>query len=36
VDQWTLLSLLNWTTDYFTKNDISTPRLDAEVLLSSF
>ncbi len=31
---WTLLSLLNWTTDYFTKNKISTPRLDAEVLLA--
>lgn len=31
---WTLLSLLNWTTDYFTKQKISTPRLDAEVLLA--
>lgn len=31
---WTLLSLLNWTTDYFTKNNIPTPRLDAEVLLA--
>src|SRR3990167_5219536 len=31
---WTLLSLLNWTTDYFTRHEIPPPRLDAEVLLA--
>jgi release factor glutamine methyltransferase len=31
---WTILSTLNWTTDYFKKNKISTPRLDAEILLA--
>lgn len=31
---WTLLSLLNWTTDYFVKNKVATPRLDAELLLA--
>lgn len=31
---WTVLSLLNWTTEYFGKNQIPTPRLDAEVLLA--
>lgn len=31
---WTTLSLLTWTTDYFQKNLVLTPRLDAELLLS--
>ncbi|MDO8519518.1 MAG: peptide chain release factor N(5)-glutamine methyltransferase [Deltaproteobacteria bacterium] len=31
---WTLLSLLNWTTEFFTKKEIPTARLDAEVLLA--
>ncbi|MDY6863382.1 MAG: peptide chain release factor N(5)-glutamine methyltransferase [Thermodesulfobacteriota bacterium] len=31
---WTILNTLNWTTDYFKKKKISTPRLDAEVLLA--
>lgn len=30
---WTVLSLLNWTTEYFTKQNLPSPRLDAEVLL---
>lgn len=34
MSQWTILSLLNWTTEYFGKHQISNPRLDAEVLLS--
>lgn len=33
-NSWTLLSLLNWTTDYFGKNKIPTSRLDAELLLA--
>ncbi len=32
--QWTIMDALNWTADYFRKNGIPTPRLDAEVLLS--
>lgn len=31
---WNLLSLLNWTTDYFKKNSIESARLEAELLLS--
>src|SRR3990167_6935015 len=31
---WTLLSLLNWTVEFFTKKEIPTARLDAEVLLA--
>ncbi len=34
MQSWTLLSLLNWTTDYFQKNNIASARLEAEVLLS--
>jgi len=33
-DVWTIKRLLNWTTQYFTKNCIENPRLDAEVLLA--
>ena len=32
--EWTILSILNWTTGYFRKSHIETPRLDAEVLLA--
>lgn len=31
---WTVLRLLEWTTDYLGKHGSSSPRLDAEVLLS--
>lgn len=31
---WTVLKTLRWTTDYFKKNDIETPRVDAETLLA--
>lgn len=31
---WTVLELLTWTTDYFTRSGIETARLDAEVLLA--
>lgn len=31
---WTIGKILNWTTEYFQKNGIESPRLDAEVLLS--
>jgi len=31
---WTILNLLNWTTEYFTKAGLSSPRLDAEILLA--
>jgi release factor glutamine methyltransferase len=31
---WTVLELLRWTTDHFTKQGIETPRLDAECLLA--
>ncbi len=31
---WTVLELLRWTTDYFKRSGIDTPRLDAEVLLA--
>ena len=33
-DPWTVLRLLEWTTDYFKKHGSSSPRLDAEVLLA--
>lgn len=33
-DTWTLLKLLRWTTDYFSKKGIDNPRLDAERLLA--
>jgi release factor glutamine methyltransferase len=31
---WTILKLLNWTTDFFKRHSVPSPRLDAEVLLS--
>lgn len=31
---WTIGKILNWTSEYFQKNNIESPRLDAEVLLS--
>lgn len=34
MNQWTLLTLLQWTTDYFIKQSLLTPRLDAELLLA--
>ena len=33
-EQWTILHLLNWTTDYLAKHGAETPRLDAEILLA--
>ncbi len=32
-DKWTVLRLINWTKDYFTRSGIDEPRLAAEVLL---
>lgn len=32
--QWTLLSILTWTTEYFQKHEIPSARLDAEILLA--
>lgn len=32
---WTIQKLLNWVTDYFTEKQIDSPRLSAELLLSS-
>lgn len=32
--RWTILKLLQWTTEYFQKKGIETPRSEAEVLLS--
>ena len=34
-ERWTILKILNWTTDFFTEKDIESPRLDAELLLAS-
>lgn len=31
---WTILKLIEWTTEYFTKNNIPNPRLDSELLLA--
>ena len=31
---WTILKILNWTTDYFRSKDIDSPRIDAEILLA--
>lgn len=31
---WTIARLLEWTTDFFSKADFESPRLDAEVLLA--
>ncbi len=33
-DAWTVIRLLNWTTDFFRKRGSESPRLDAEVLLA--
>jgi len=33
-DAWTVIRLLNWTTDFFRKRGSDSPRLDAEVLLA--
>jgi len=33
-DPWTILRLLQWTTEHLKKNGSSSPRLDAEVLLA--
>ena len=33
-DRWTVLRLLNWTTEFFKKRGSDTARLDAEVLLA--
>ncbi len=33
-DTWTILKILEWTTDFFESKGLDTPRLDAEVLLS--
>ncbi|OYP29804.1 peptide chain release factor N(5)-glutamine methyltransferase [Rhodopirellula sp. MGV] len=33
-EKWTVLRLLQWTTDFFTKHGSDSPRLDAEVLLA--
>jgi release factor glutamine methyltransferase len=32
--EWTPLELVRWTTDYFKRHGISSPRLDAELLLA--
>jgi release factor glutamine methyltransferase len=32
--EWTILALIEWTTGYFRKHKIDSPRLDAEVLLA--
>ncbi len=32
--QWTIIELLKWTTGYFERHDIESPRSDAEVLLA--
>ena len=33
-DPWTVLRLLDWTTDFFKRKGSESPRLDAEVLLA--
>ena len=33
-DPWTVSRVLEWTTDYFGRHDLPSPRLDAEVLLA--
>lgn len=33
-DAWTVMRLLNWTTDFFRKRGSESPRLDAEILLA--
>ncbi len=34
-DPWTVLRLLQWTTDFFKRKKFDSPRLDAEVLLAT-
>ena len=34
MQNWTIQKLLNWVTEYFTKKNIDSPRLSAELLLS--
>jgi release factor glutamine methyltransferase len=31
---WTVLKTLQWTTDYFKRNNLESPRIDAEILLA--
>jgi release factor glutamine methyltransferase len=31
---WTVLKILQWTTDYFKRHEIENPRMDAEILLA--
>lgn len=33
-EPWTILKLLQWTTDYFKRNNVAEPRASAEVLLA--
>ena len=33
-EPWTIIKLLDWTTDYFKKNNVAEPRSSAEVLLA--
>lgn len=33
-EPWTVIRLLEWTTDFFKKRDSDSPRLDAEILLA--
>jgi len=35
VTEWTIQKLLNWTTEYLTQKGVDSPRLSAELLLSS-
>jgi len=33
-EEWKLMELVRWTTDYFKQHDVPSPRLDAELLLA--
>ena len=33
-EEWKLMDLVRWTTDFFKKHDLASPRLDAELLLA--
>jgi release factor glutamine methyltransferase len=33
-DDWTILKVLSWTAERFTRENLATPRLDAEILLA--
>jgi release factor glutamine methyltransferase len=35
MNEWTIQKLLNWTTEYLTQKKVDSPRLSAELLLSS-